>query len=117
MIFMVSNFMIIVNIIISCSWRTFENKEEMKTYMTNNYVPDSGPNIDKFREYNFAIAKKNGEENFSMTFIKPNTVVLTQRYNDWFEYYGMISFRNETIEKLCNQGFVIQVSEPMAQHV
>lgn len=117
MIFMVSNFMIIVNIIISCSWRTFENKEEMKTYMTNNYVPDSGPNIDKFREYNFAIAKKNGEENFSMTFIKPNTVVLTQRYNDWFEYYGMISFRNETIEKLCNQGFVIQVSEPMEQHV
>ncbi len=114
---MVSNFMIIVNIIISCSWRTFENKEEMKTYMTNNYVPDSGPNIDKFREYNFAIAKKNGEENFSMTFIKPNTVVLTQRYNDWFEYYGMISFRNETIEKLCNQGFVIQVSEPMEQHV
>tara|TARA_S200000501_G_scaffold336516_1_gene341954 strand:+ start:2091 stop:2420 length:330 start_codon:yes stop_codon:yes gene_type:complete len=109
--------MIIVNIIISCSWRTFENKEEMKTYMTNNYVPDSGPNIDKFREYNFAIAKKNGEENFSMTFIKPNTVVLTQRYNDWFEYYGMISFRNETIEKLCNQGFVIQVSEPMEQHV
>ena len=117
MIFKVSNFMIIVNIIISCSWRTFENKEEMKTYMTNNYVPDSGPNIDKFREYNFAIAKKNGEENFSMTFIKPNTVVLTQRYNDWFEYYGMISFRNETIEKLCNQGFVIQVSEPMEQHV
>ena len=117
MIFMVSNFMIIVNIIISCSWRTFENKEEMKTYMTNNYVPNSGPNIDKFREYNFAIAKKNGEENFSMTFIKPNTVVLTQRYNDWFEYYGMISFRNETIEKLCNQGFVIQVSEPMEQHV
>ena len=114
---MVSNFMIIVNIIISCSWRTFENKEEMKTYMTNNYVPDSGPNIDKFREYNFAIAKKNGEETFSMTFIKPNTVVLTQRYNDWFEYYGMISFRNETIEKLCNQGFVIQVSEPMEQHV
>ena len=114
---MVSNFMIIVNIIISCSWRTFVNKEEMKTYMTNNYVPDSGPNIDKFREYNFAIAKKNGEENFSMTFIKPNTVVLTQRYNDWFEYYGMISFRNETIEKLCNQGFVIQVSEPMEQHV
>ena len=114
---MVSNFMIIVNIIISCSWRTFENKEEMKTYMTNNYVPDSGPNIDKFREYNFAIAKKNGEENFSMTFIKPNTVVLTQRYNDWFEDYGMISFRNETIEKLCNQGFVIQVSEPMEQHV
>ena len=114
---MVSNFMIIVNIIISCSWRTFENKEEMKTYMTNNYVPDSGPNIDKFREYNLAIAKKNGEENFSMTFIKPNTVVLTQRYNDWFEYYGMISFRNETIEKLCNQGFVIQVSEPMEQHV
>ena len=114
---MVSNFMIIVNIIISCSWRTFENKEEMKTYMTNNYVPDSGPNIDKFREYNFAIAKKKGEENFSMTFIKPNTVVLTQRYNDWFEYYGMISFRNETIEKLCNQGFVIQVSEPMEQHV
>jgi len=114
---MVNNFMIIVNIIISCSWRTFENKEEMKTYMTNNYVPDSGPNIDKFREYNFAIAKKNGEENFSMTFIKPNTVVLTQRYNDWFEYYGMISFRNETIEKLCNQGFVIQVSEPMEQHV
>ena len=109
--------MIIVNIIISCSWRTFENKEEMKTYMTNNYVPNSGPNIDKFREYNFAIAKKNGEENFSMTFIKPNTVVLTQRYNDWFEYYGMISFRNETIEKLCNQGFVIQVSEPMEQHV
>ena len=47
----------------------------------------------------------------------PNTVVLTQRYNDWFEYYGMISFRNETIEKLCNQGFVIQVSEPMEQHV
>ena len=117
MIFMVSNFMIIVNIIISCSWRTFENKEEMKTYMNNNYVPDSGPNIDKFREYNFSIAKKNGEENFSMTFIKPNTVVLTQRYNDWFEYYGMISFRNETIEKLCNQGFVIQVSEPMEQHV
>ena len=114
---MVINFMIIVNIIISCSWRTFANKEEMKTYMTNNYVPDSGPNIDKFREYNFAIAKKNGEENFSMTFIKPNTVVLTQRYNDWFEYYGMISFRNETIEKLCNQGFVIQVSEPMEQHV
>ena len=114
---MVSNFMIIVNIIISCSWRTFENKEEMKTYMTNNYVPVSGPNIEKFREYNFAIAKKNGEENFSMTFIKPNTVVLTQRYNDWFEYYGMISFRNETIEKLCNQGFVIQVSEPMEQHV
>ena len=114
---MVSNFMIIVNIIISCSWRTLENKEEMKTYMTNNYVPDSGPNIDKFREYNFAIAKKNGEENFSMTFIKPNTVVLTQRYNDWFEYYGMISFRNETIEKLCKQGFVIQVSEPMEQHV
>ena len=114
---MVSNFMIIVNIIISCTWRTFENKEEKKTYMTNNYVPDSGPNIDKFREYNFAIAKKNGEENFSMTFIKPNTVVLTQRYNDWFEYYGMISFRNETIEKLCNQGFVIQVSEPMEQHV
>ena len=48
---------------------------------------------------------------------KKNTVVLTQRYNDWFEYYGMISFRNETIEKLCNQGFVIQVSEPMEQHV
>ena len=89
----------------------------MKTWMTENYVPDSGPNINKFREYNFAIAKKHGEENFSMTFIKPNTVVLTQRYNDWFEYYGMISLRNETLEMLISQGFNIKISEPMEQHV
>jgi len=109
--------MIVCNIIITCSWKTFEDKEEMKTWMTENYVPDSGPNINKFREYNFAIAKKHGEENFSMTFIKPNTVVLTQRYNDWFEYYGMISLRTETLDMLANQGFDIKISEPMEQHV
>ena len=109
--------MIVCNIVITCSWKTFENKEEMKTWMTENYVPDSGPNINKFREYNFAIAKKHGEENFSMTFIKPNTVVLTQRYNDWFEYYGIISLRTETLDMLANQGFDIKISEPMEQHV
>jgi hypothetical protein len=52
-----------------------------------------------------------------MTFIKPNTVVLTQRYNDWFEYYGMISLRTETLDMLANQGFDIKISEPMEQHV
>lgn len=109
--------MIVCNIVITCSWKTFEDKEEMKTWMTENYVPDSGPNINKFREYNFAIAKKHGEENFSMTFIKPNTVVLTQRYNDWFEYYGMISLRTETLDMLVNQGFTVKISEPMEQHV
>ena len=109
--------MIVCNIVITCSWKTFEDKEEMKTWMTENYVPDNGTNINKFREYNFAIAKKHGEEYFSMTFIKPNTVVLTQRYNDWFEYYGMISLRNETLEMLTNQGFNIKISEPMEQHV
>ena len=54
--------MIVCNIVITCSWKTFEDKEEMKTWMTENYVPDSGPNINKFREYNFAIAKKHVNE-------------------------------------------------------
>lgn len=109
--------MVVCNIVISCSWKNFENKEDMKTWMTENYVPDSGTNINKFREYNFAIAEKHGEENFSMTFIKPNTVVLTQRYNDWFEYYGMISLRTKTLDMLVNQGFDVKISEPMEQYV
>ena len=56
--------MIVCNIIITCPWMRYENKEQMKQWMTNKYVPDGGKNIDKFREYNFEIAKK--EETVSL---------------------------------------------------
>ena len=105
--------MIICNIVITCSWRTFENKEEMKSWMTEEFVPDSGEDINKFREYNFAIARKHGEENFSMTFIKPNTVVLTQRYSSWDEYNGMLELREYTLNMLKSEGFEVSISDPM----
>jgi hypothetical protein len=107
--------MIICNIVITCSWRTFENKEEMKSWMTEEFVPDSGEDINKFREYNFAIARKHGEENFSMTFIKPNTVVLTQRYNTWDEYNGMLELRKHTLNMLKSEGFEVNISDPIEE--
>jgi len=105
--------MIIVNIIIQCPWRKFENKEDIKSWITKNYLPDEGPDIDKFREYNFNIAKKHGNEYFSMTFIKPNTIVLTQKYYDWTEYNNMLMIRKKTLDFLIENGFLIQVSEPL----
>ena len=109
--------MIVCNIIITCPWMRYENKEQMKQWMTNKYVPDGGKDIDKFREYNFEIAKKYGEEYFSMTFIKPNTVVLTQRYGTWDEYDSMLDLREQTLTMLKQEGFIIRISEPMEQHV
>ena len=85
--------------------------------MTEEFVPDSGEDINKFREYNFAIARKHGEEYFSMTFIKPNTVVLTQRYGTWDEYDSMLDLREQTLTMLKQEGFIIRISEPMEQHV
>lgn len=105
--------MIIVNIIIQCPWRDFKNKEEFKYWITKNYLPDEGPNINKFREYNFEIAKKHGKDYFSMTFIKPSTIVLTQRYGDFSEYNNMLTIREETLDFLRDNGFLIQVSDPL----
>lgn len=105
--------MIVCNIIIECPWREFSNKEEFKSWITENYVPDEGENINKFREYNFKIAEEHGKDWFSMTFIKPNIIVLTQRYLNWFEYYGCIPFRIETLKMLEDNNFIVKVSEPL----
>ncbi len=100
------------HIVDTYSCKSSHVNEAMKSWITEQYVPDSGENINKFREYNFAIARKHGEENFSMTFIKPNTVVLTQRYSTWDEYNGMLELREYTLNMLKSEGFEVSISEP-----
>ena len=65
--------MIITNSVIKVK-RDFDNKDEIKNYLYS-FIEEH-----PFRQYNQKIANEFGEHLFSMTFVSPNIVVLTQRY-------------------------------------
>ena len=65
--------------------------------------------------YNERIANEYGEHLFSMTFIRPRTVVLTQRYPHLQLYIDSISLRDDLIKKMFRENLIhdYQVSEPI----
>ena len=98
--------MIISNTIIK-TIKKFNNKEEIKTYLYQ-FIEDH-----PFRQYNNKIAKEYGEHLFSMTFVRPDTVVLTQRYPTLKLYTESIHLRLDIIEWLRPYIHYMKTSEPL----
>ena len=101
--------MIIVNLIIEVPG-IFENKSHIKNYL---YEYHKLFHCD-LKEYNNRIAKKYGDEHFSMTFVKPNMVVITQRYIHKEDFEPTIKMRNELKEYLISNNIVTKflISDP-----
>ena len=97
--------MIITNSVIKVK-RDFENKEDIKAYLYS--FIEKHP----FRKYNQQISDEFGEELFSMTFIRPNIVVLTQRYPTKKLYVESIPLRLDIIDQLRDIVNYYKVSEP-----
>ena len=101
--------MIIVNMILEVD-KTFNNKDEIKKYLYSHH--------DLFycelKEFNAELAKKYGEEYFCMTFVKPNKVVITQRYIKKEDFEKTISMRKYLQEFLIENKIVSNflISEP-----
>jgi len=99
--------MFITNTIITIEGKEFTFKDEIKEYLYG-YVREH-----PFRKFNQRIVEshENGEELFSMTFIKPNKVVLTQRYPLKQEYLTSLSFRDECYREF-PEHITCEISEP-----
>lgn len=97
--------MIITNSIIK-TFLKFDSKEQIKKFLYDHV--ENHP----FRKYNNLIAKKYGDHYFSMTFIAPNIVVLTQKYETWNEYYAMLKLREDVVQILSPFVQYYKISEP-----
>ena len=74
-------FMIIVNMVLEVD-KNFENKTEIKKYLYDHHDLFNC----ELKQFNTTISKKYGDQCFSMTFIRPNMAVITQRYVEKKEY-------------------------------
>ena len=100
--------MIVTNSVIKVK-REFKTKNEIKDYLYSFIGNHS------FRQYNQKIANDYGENLFSMTFVPPDTVVLTQRYPTYETYYDSLPLRNEIIRFMTNKDIIVyyKPSEPI----
>lgn len=97
--------MIITNSVIKVK-KKFPDKDSIKKYLYQ--FIENHP----FRIYNQSIAEKYGDSYFSMTFISPDIVVLTQRYEKMEEYNNCLELRNDVVEKLRPYVNYYKISEP-----
>ena len=73
-------------------YKEFTNKDEFKTFMVDNYVPED---TDPLRKYNFKLMDKYGHCFFNLVFQKPNIGILYHRYHTQEEYEGSIKLREQ----------------------
>jgi len=99
--------MVITNSIVVVN-NFFESKDEIKKYLYDHILDHP------FKKYNLEIAKKYGEHMFSMTFVKPNIVVLTQKYMTMKEYENSLKDKQELIDFLYKKSIItsFMASEP-----
>lgn len=100
--------MIITNSVIKVK-RDFDNKDEIKNYLYS-FIEEH-----PFRQYNQKIANEFGEHLFSMTFVSPNIVVLTQRYPTEKLYLDSIPFRENLVQKMFFKDIIYfyKISDPL----
>ena len=72
--------------------KEFIDKDEFKTFMVDNYVPED---TDPLRKYNFKLMDKYGHCFFNLVFQKPNIGILYHRYHTKEEYKGSIKLREQ----------------------
>ena len=94
----------ITNTIITVNDREFTFKDEIKAYLYS--FIEKHP----FRVYNNRIAEKHGHELFSMTFVKPNKAVLTQRYPLKQEYLASLVLREDCFS-FFPENITVEISE------
>jgi hypothetical protein len=98
--------MILINSVIKTKC-DFKSKQEIKRYLY------SFIEFHPFRKYNQKIADEFGEHLFSMTFILPNLVVLTQRYPTKKLYFDSELLRKDVIHQLTKIVYYYKVSDPI----
>ena len=101
--------MIIINMILKVPGK-FDNKTQIKKHLyDNDDVLHS-----ELKDFNNKLIKKYGDEYFSMTFVKPNIVVVTQRYIFKNDYEITVKMRDDLKKYMINNGIVKEflISEP-----
>ena len=98
--------MILTNSVIKVK-QDFDNKDEIKNYLYN-FIEDH-----PFRKYNQKIASVFGEQLFSMTFVPPNIVVLTQRYPTEKLYLDSVLLRDDIMNQMTDIVEYYKTSHPI----
>lgn len=96
--------MFITNTIVTVNDKEFTFKDEIKEYLYS--FIEKHP----FKIYNHRIAEKHGHELFSMTFVKPNKAVLTQRYPLKQEYLASLDLREDCFNTF-PENITVEISE------
>ena len=101
--------MIIVNMVLEVD-KNFKDKTEIKKYLYDHHDLFNC----ELKQFNTTISKKYGDQCFSMTFIRPNMAVITQRYVEKTDYEKTIIMRNQLKDVLINNNIVRKflISEP-----
>lgn len=95
--------------------KEFLSKEDFKSFMVQNFVPESDP----LREYNFKLMDKYGHCFFNLVFEKPNIGILYHRYHTKQEYEGSIKLRHMQQSYLRNNGiqYDYKLTQGMYKHL
>lgn len=104
----------IIQTLITCKNKQFQNKIEMKAWFEKNLVPQD---VDDLRRYNLNIMNKYGHENFFLTFIPPNIGILTHIYQTIDEYKNSIPLRQSQKEMIETHNIDYTISDLLVQEL
>ena len=90
-------------------FKEFDSKEDFKSFMVSNYVPEG---VDQLRVYNFKLMDKYGHHFFRLKFEKPQTGWLFHTYQTREEYLNSIDLRIQQQKKFNDNDITYEIFYP-----